>query len=152
MPGPVAVILAAGQGTRMRSDTPKMLHPICGLPMILWSVRAAQAAGASKVIVVGAADRVLEPVVPDGVELAVQQEPGGTGDAVRAAMPHLRDDATTVLVLNGDVPLVTAEALTALTRDHEQANAKATVMTTVLDDPGGYGRIVRAGDGTIAKV
>ena len=152
MPGPVAVILAAGQGTRMRSDTPKMLHPICGLPMILWPVRAAQRAGAERVIVVGAADRALEPVLPDGVELAVQRDPRGTGDAVRAAGPGELHPVTTVLVLNGDVPLITAEALQELVEDHERANARATVMTTVLDDPSGYGRIVRADDGTIAKV
>src|SRR3954447_16185503 len=120
MPGPVAVILAAGQGTRMRSDTPKMLHPVCGLPMILWPVRAALAAGAEKVIVVGAADRVLEPVLPDNVELAVQADPRGTGDAVRAGAPQLEDPATTVLVLNGDVPLITADALKALLDEHER--------------------------------
>src|SRR3954465_5359796 len=105
LPAPVAVILAAGQGPRMRSDTPKMLHEICGLPMILWPVRAALRAGAERVIVVGGADRALEAVLPDGVQFAGQHEPRGTGDAVRAGAPDQLDPETAVLVLNGDVPL-----------------------------------------------
>src|SRR3954454_2276481 len=112
---PIAVVLAAGQGTRMRSKTPKVLHPICGRPMVLWAVAAAQAAGAQKVVVVAGPDRAIEPILPDGVELAVQAEPNGTGDAVKAAAPHFAETDATVLVLNGDVPLITAVALQALT-------------------------------------
>src|SRR5213080_4818551 len=95
---PIAVVLAAGQGTRMRSQTPKVLHPICGVPMVLWPVHAALQAGAARVVVVGP-DRALEPILPPGVELAVQAEPRGTGDAVRAAAPDREDPAATVLVL-----------------------------------------------------
>src|SRR3954464_7105378 len=152
MPGPVAVILAAGQGTRMRSDTPKMLHEICGLPMILWPVRAALRAGAERVIVVGGADRARGAALPAGVGLAVQHEPRGTGDAVRAGAPDQLGPETAVLVLNGDVPLITADALRALLDGHERSGARATLMTTVLDDPSGYGRVVRAPDGTVARV
>jgi bifunctional UDP-N-acetylglucosamine pyrophosphorylase / glucosamine-1-phosphate N-acetyltransferase len=152
MPAPVAVILAAGQGTRMRSATPKVLHPVCGRPMGLWPVHAALDAGAGKLVVVGGPDRALEPVLPPGAELAVQAEPRGTGDAVRAAADHFGDPGATVLVLNGDVPLVTPEAITALVAAHEASDAEATVTTMELEDPTGYGRIVRAGDGTIAKI
>src|SRR3954469_4036518 len=83
MPAPTAVILAAGQGTRMRSATPKVLHPICGRPMGAWPVQAALDAGAAKVVVVGGPDRALEALLPDNVVFAVQEEPLGTGDAVR---------------------------------------------------------------------
>src|SRR5947209_16600819 len=152
MAAPIAVVLAAGQGTRMRSETPKVLPPICGLPMVLWGVEAARQAGAGRVVVVGGPDRALEPILPDGVELAVQHEPLGTGDAVRAAAPETADPDTTVLILNGDVPLITAEAIRALVAAHELDGAQATVTTMLLDDPGGYGRIVRGDNGTITKI
>jgi bifunctional UDP-N-acetylglucosamine pyrophosphorylase/glucosamine-1-phosphate N-acetyltransferase len=153
MSAPVAVILAAGQGTRMRSAVPKVLHPVCGRPMALWPVHAALDAGAQKVVVVGGPDRALEPVLPPGAELAVQAEPLGTGDAVRAAAEHFAGAPDqTVLVLNGDVPLITPETLEALVAAHESSGAQATVTTMELDDPAGYGRIVRAADGTVAKI
>src|SRR4051795_12782153 len=100
----IAVVLAAGQGTRMRSKTPKVLHPICGRPMVLWAVAAARAAGAGKVVVVGGPDRAIAPILPPGVELAVQDQPRGTGHAVKAAAGHFEEADETVLVLNGDVP------------------------------------------------
>jgi bifunctional UDP-N-acetylglucosamine pyrophosphorylase/glucosamine-1-phosphate N-acetyltransferase len=120
--------------------------------MVLWPVRAALDAGAQKVVVVGGPDRALEPILPDRVELAVQAEPRGTGDAVRAAADHFGAPDTTILVLNGDVPLITAETLHALVAAHESSGAQATVTTMELDDPSGYGRIVRAQDGTVAKI
>ncbi len=85
MPRLTVIVLAAGQGTRMKSKTPKVLHDVCGQPMVAWPVRAAREAGAGRVVVVGGPDRVLEGRLPEGVELAVQAEPRGTGDAVRAA-------------------------------------------------------------------
>src|SRR3954466_7323261 len=147
---PIAVVLAAGQGTRMRSKTPKVLHPICGRPMVLWAVAAAQAAGAAKVVVVGGPDRAVEPLLPPGTEYAVQDEPRGTGHAVKAAASHFADSDATVLVLNGDVPLITAEALQALAEAHD--GALATVTTMRLDDPAGYGRVIRNGNGTIHRI
>ena len=149
---PIAVVLAAGQGTRMRSATPKVLHPVCGRPMGLWPVQAALDAGAAKVVVVGGPDRALESLLPENVVLAVQEEPLGTGDAVRAAAPLFDDPDATVLVLNGDVPLITAEVIATLTSEHEQSGAQATVTTMELDDRAGYGRIVRAPDGTIERI
>jgi bifunctional UDP-N-acetylglucosamine pyrophosphorylase / glucosamine-1-phosphate N-acetyltransferase len=145
------VILAAGEGTRMRSALPKVLHPILGRPMILWPILAAQAAGAGRIVIVDGPERPLDGMLPDGVETAVQQEPKGTGDAVKAAAGHIEGDAP-VLVLNGDVPLITSEVIAALLDHHEATNAAATIATTELDDPDGYGRIVRAADGSVERV
>ncbi len=117
---PVVVILAAGQGTRMRSATPKLLHPLCGRPLLSWTVDAARAAGAAKVVVVGGPDRALAPGLPDDVVLAVQQEARGTADAVQAAAAEIDRDAP-VIVLNGDVPLMTGASLHALAAAHERA-------------------------------
>jgi bifunctional UDP-N-acetylglucosamine pyrophosphorylase / glucosamine-1-phosphate N-acetyltransferase len=147
---PVVVILAAGQGTRMRSRLPKVLHDLCGRPLVAWPVAAAREAGAGRVVVVGGRDRALEPGLPDGVELAVQPVPDGTGGAVRAATPHFGDG--TVLVLNGDVPLVTPAALQELLASHQEGGAAATLATMTLDDPSGYGRVVRAPGGGVEQV
>src|SRR4051794_5616209 len=97
--------MAAGQGTRMRSGTPKVLHDLCGRAMIEWPVAAARAAGAARVVVVQGFDRALDGRLGGDVELVVQPHADGTGGAVRAASEHLGDG--TVLVVNGDVPLIT---------------------------------------------
>ncbi len=146
-----AVVLAAGQGTRMRSKTPKVLHDLCGWPLVRWPVEAALAAGAANVVVVGGPDRAIEGHLPPGVVLAVQPEAKGTGHAVQCAAEHLADDDT-VVVLMGDVPLVSADAIAALARAHEDAQAAATMATMVLDDPGSYGRVVRDERGDVVKV
>jgi bifunctional UDP-N-acetylglucosamine pyrophosphorylase/glucosamine-1-phosphate N-acetyltransferase len=148
---PVVVILAAGRGTRMRSAVPKVLHPVCGRPMVLWPVAAALAAGASRVVVVDGPDRALESVLPDGVELVVQAQARGTGDAIRAAEEHFAPDAP-VIVLSGDVPLVTAETIGELAAAHDGARAVATLVTMRLDDPSGYGRVVRSAGGGVERV
>jgi bifunctional UDP-N-acetylglucosamine pyrophosphorylase/glucosamine-1-phosphate N-acetyltransferase len=164
---PTVLILAAGQGTRMRSETPKVLHDLCGVPMVMWPVRAALAAGAGKVVVVDSPARACESVLPDGVELAVQPQSNGTGGAVQAAAGHI-DAAAPVVVLSGDVPLVSAEAIRELVDAHanggagggadggadggSRGGAAATMATAVLDDPSGYGRVVRGADGSVARV
>jgi bifunctional UDP-N-acetylglucosamine pyrophosphorylase / glucosamine-1-phosphate N-acetyltransferase len=148
---PVVVILAAGQGTRMRSETPKLLHEVCGRPMIAWPVAAAWAAGASRVILVEGPERPLDGPLDGQVTVAVQQEPRGTADAVKAAMACI-DPADTVIVLNGDHPLVQAETLAGLAQAHAHSGAAATLATAVLEDPSGYGRVVRAPDGTVERV
>src|SRR5580693_8540883 len=131
---PTVLILAAGRGTRMRSNTPKVLHDVCGLPMVMWPVRAALEAGAGRVVVVDSPERALERVLPEGVELAVQERANGTGGAVAAAMSMLGaadapavDPAAAVLVLSGDVPLVSAEALVELIEAHRESGAAATM-------------------------
>jgi bifunctional UDP-N-acetylglucosamine pyrophosphorylase/glucosamine-1-phosphate N-acetyltransferase len=150
---PTVLILAAGQGTRMRSSTPKVLHGLCGAPMVLWPVRAALDAGAGRVVVVDSPARALEQVLPDGVELAVQPQPNGTGGAVLAAMSQLETDLDApVLVLSGDVPLLSAEAIRGLTDAHLQSGAAATMVTSILEDPSGYGRVVRDSSGAVERV
>lgn len=151
MTAPTVVILAAGHGTRMRSAVPKVLHPLCGKPLVRWPVDAALAAGAARVIVVGGPDRALEAVLPEGVALAVQEQARGTGDAVRAAEDHI-DRTAPVLVLQGDVPLITPEAIALLVQAHEGSDAAATMMTMELEDPAEYGRVVRARDGSVVRV
>jgi len=148
---PVVVVMAAGQGTRMRSRTPKVLHEICGRPMVGWPVAAALEAGAARVVVVGGPDRNLAGHLPDDIVLAVQPVADGTGGAVLAAAEHLDRDAP-VVVLSGDVPLVTAETIRALVAAHAATGAAATMVTTVLEDPTGYGRVVRAEGGSVERV
>jgi bifunctional UDP-N-acetylglucosamine pyrophosphorylase / glucosamine-1-phosphate N-acetyltransferase len=148
---PTVLVLAAGQGTRMRSSTPKVLHDLCGIPMVLWPVRAALAARAARVVVVDSPARALEGVLPEGVELAVQEQADGTGGAVRAAVAHIDADAP-VVVLSGDVPLISAEAIGELVQAHESSGAAATMATAVLEDPAGYGRVVRDAKGAVARV
>jgi bifunctional UDP-N-acetylglucosamine pyrophosphorylase/glucosamine-1-phosphate N-acetyltransferase len=135
----------------MRSAVPKVLHPLCGRPLIAWPVAAARDAGAGRVIVVDNPKRRLEEHLPDGVEVAIQKEPNGTGDAVAAAAA-LIDPTTTVVVINGDVALLTAEAIAKLVAAHEQAGAAATMATTELDEPGTYGRVIRDSDGSVLRV
>ena len=151
MPAPTVVILAAGEGTRMRSALPKVLHPICGRPMILWPLLAAREAGAERVIVVDNPKRLLADHLPDGVEVAIQPEPRGTGDAVAAAADMI-DPAAPVLVINGDMPLITAEAIAAAVAAHEEADAAATLASMELDDPSGYGRVIRGADGAVERI
>jgi bifunctional UDP-N-acetylglucosamine pyrophosphorylase / glucosamine-1-phosphate N-acetyltransferase len=148
---PTVLILAAGQGTRMCSATPKVLHDLCGIPMVLWPVRAALAAGATRVVVVDSPARALAGVLPASVELAAQPQFDGTGAAVRAAADHIDPDAP-VVILSGDVPLVGAEAIAELVEAHTRSGAAATMATAVLEDPSGYGRVVRDPDGSVARV
>jgi bifunctional UDP-N-acetylglucosamine pyrophosphorylase / glucosamine-1-phosphate N-acetyltransferase len=161
---PIVLILAAGQGTRMRSKVPKVLHELCGRPMVLWPVYAALEAHAERVVVVDSPERALEQVLPEGVELAVQERPNGTGGAVVAAMSHLDssgpdsssatgpDGDAPVVVLSGDVPLLSAEAIAGLIEAHSQSGAVATMVTTTLEDPSGYGRVIRDGAGALKRV
>ncbi len=153
---PTVLILAAGQGTRMRSSTPKMLHELCGLAMVLWPVRAAQQAGAARVVVIDSPARATEPLLSEGVELAVQPAPNGTGGAVAAALAHLDSrpggSQGPVLVISGDVPLIDAEAIRGLAEAHAQGGQAATMVTSVLEDPTGYGRVVRDSGGSVVRV
>jgi bifunctional UDP-N-acetylglucosamine pyrophosphorylase / glucosamine-1-phosphate N-acetyltransferase len=143
--------MAAGEGTRMRSSLPKVLHPVCGRPMIAWPVLAARAAGADRVAVILSPERDLSSVLPEGTETVVQPTPDGTGGAIRAALDIVRD-SDTVLVLSGDHPLVSAAVVAGLLDAHREAGAAATVMTTILDEPGTYGRIVRDDDGNLERI
>ncbi|MBV9818482.1 MAG: bifunctional UDP-N-acetylglucosamine diphosphorylase/glucosamine-1-phosphate N-acetyltransferase GlmU, partial [Solirubrobacterales bacterium] len=152
MTAPVVVILAAGQGTRMRSSLPKLLHPLCGRPIIAWPVAAAREAGLGRVIVVDSPQRRLSQALAGDAQVVVQERPRGTADAVAAAVDQITEDGETVVVINGDAPLVRAQSLRGLAAAHERSGAGATIVTATLDDPRGYGRIVRAPDGTVQRV
>jgi bifunctional UDP-N-acetylglucosamine pyrophosphorylase/glucosamine-1-phosphate N-acetyltransferase len=148
---PTALIMAAGEGTRMRSAVPKVLHEICGRPMVAWPVLAAQQAGAGRICVIVSPERDLSNVLPDGTEMIVQPEADGTGGALRAAADVIRD-SDTVVILSGDHPLVSAQIIDELVATHSHAAAAATVMTTEMEDPASYGRIVRGPDGDIERI
>ena len=148
---PAALIMAAGHGTRMRSRTPKVLHEICGRPMLEWVVLAARGAGADRVVAIVRPEGGVEERLPEGVELAEQREGEGTGSAVDAARELLKDEET-VLLLSGDHPLITPTLLTALLEAHAAQGAQATLLTTEALDPAGYGRVVRSADGGFESI
>jgi bifunctional UDP-N-acetylglucosamine pyrophosphorylase/glucosamine-1-phosphate N-acetyltransferase len=143
--------MAAGSGTRMRSQTPKMLHPVCGRPMVAWPILAAREAGAGRVAAIVSPGHDISAGLPEGVETVEQPVSDGTGGAIRAAL-GLIEDAEAVLVLSGDVPLISAELIGALMEAHEASDAAATMLTIELDEPGAYGRVVRSADGGVEKV
>jgi len=143
--------MAAGEGTRMRSSTPKMLHPVCGRPMVAWPVAAAREAGAGRVAVIVSPGRDISAGLPEGVETVEQPQPDGTGGAVRAALP-LIEESETVLVLSGDHPLISADVISRFLEAHASADAAATMMTIELEDPGSYGRVVRDASGGVERV
>jgi bifunctional UDP-N-acetylglucosamine pyrophosphorylase/glucosamine-1-phosphate N-acetyltransferase len=145
------VVMAAGQGTRMRSRVPKVLHPVCGRPMVHWPIYAAREAGAATVVVVGSPDGSLAEHLPAGVAHVVQPVQDGTGGAARAAVPAIDPEAT-VVVINGDAALITGEAIRGLVTAHIASGAAATVASVELADPRGYGRIVRDTDGSVLRI
>jgi bifunctional UDP-N-acetylglucosamine pyrophosphorylase/glucosamine-1-phosphate N-acetyltransferase len=144
-----AVVMAGGLGTRMKSATPKHLHPLLGRRMVDWVIAAARDAGVERVLVVASPDSADSY---DGLEVAVQEQALGTGDAVRAARPALDGSSGDVLVLNGDVPALTPETVRALVDTHRGAAAAATVLSFEPPDARAYGRIVRDGDGRLARI
>jgi bifunctional UDP-N-acetylglucosamine pyrophosphorylase/glucosamine-1-phosphate N-acetyltransferase len=143
--------MAAGEGTRMRSSLPKMLHPVCGRAMVAWPIIAAREAGAGRVVAIDSPSQNIVPGLPDKVRIVTQPQPDGTGGAVRAALP-LIEEAQTVLVLSGDHPLITAENIAGLLDAHAKTGAAATLLTIELDDPGSYGRIVRTPSGEVERI
>jgi bifunctional UDP-N-acetylglucosamine pyrophosphorylase/glucosamine-1-phosphate N-acetyltransferase len=143
--------MAAGEGTRMRSSLPKMLHPVCGRAMVAWPIIAAREAGAGRVVAIVSPNQNIVPGLPDKVQIVTQPQPDGTGGAVRAALP-LIEEAETVLVLSGDVPLLSAETISGLLESHAASGAAATMLTIELDDPGSYGRVLRTGSGEVERV
>ncbi len=151
--GCAAVILAAGKSTRMRSRLPKPLHPLCGLPLTRHVIQACRNAGIERnVVVIGHELDAVRAGLGGDVEYAIQVEQRGSGDATRAAESALAGFRGTVLVLAGDVPLLRAETVRRLLQHHRETGASATLLTTILEDPTGYGRIVRGADGTVARI
>ena len=139
-----AVVLAAGQGTRMRSKTIKLLHPVAGQPMVARTLDVVEALRPStKLVVVGfQAERVREALADHGARFVLQKEQRGTGHAVMQAARHIATGAT-VLIVSGDVPLLLPSTLRAFVARHRKSGAALSVLTTELDNPRGYGRIVR---------
>jgi bifunctional UDP-N-acetylglucosamine pyrophosphorylase/glucosamine-1-phosphate N-acetyltransferase len=148
---PAALIMAAGHGTRMRSRTPKVLHPVCGRPMLGWVVDAARGAGVDRVVAVVRPDTGVADAVGDRVELVEQREGEGTASAVDAARAALAEEDT-ILLLSGDHPLITSDLLGRLLEAHTQHGADATILTTEELDPTAYGRIVRDKKGRVAEI
>ncbi len=150
-----ALILAAGQGTRMHSDLPKVLHPVAGRPMLDWVIDAALGAGAERaVVVVGEqAERVREAAARPRCTFVEQTERLGTGHAVWVTRPLYEDAAPTdLLVLCGDGPLIRPATLSRLVDAHRDAGCDATLATAWLDDPTGYGRIKRDASGRFERI
>ncbi len=152
MSGFAGLVLAAGHGTRMRSRFLKVLHPVLGVPMVSLVVQALHEAGIARpTVVIGYQGEQVQRTLGDAVEYVRQEDQRGTGHAVSAAAESLAgiDD---VLVVNGDVPLVTADMLKRLMRRHRESGAAATLLTAVLDDPTGLGRVVRDEDGEMVSI
>ena len=149
----VTVILAAGKGTRMKSKLPKVLHKAAGKPMLQHVLDAAKAAGAKRnIVVVGFGGDVVKEAMGDQAEFVFQTEQLGTGHAVMQAAPLLKDEKGTVMVLCGDTPLVTGDLIAKLYEGHKAAGAKATVLTAIMPDSTGYGRILRTETGEVAGI
>lgn len=147
------VVLAAGQGTRMKSKLFKVMHPVMGRPMVGHVVNAAIDADASEVITItGHGAEVVRDYLGEKSQYVFQEEQLGTAHAVMQAKDLLEGKEGTTLVLSGDTPLLRAETLQQLMAFHEEEEAKATILTALADDPFGYGRVIRTEDGLVSKV
>jgi bifunctional UDP-N-acetylglucosamine pyrophosphorylase/glucosamine-1-phosphate N-acetyltransferase len=149
-----AIVLAAGRGSRMGGDLPKVLHELDGKPLVTYAVDSARAAGAKTVVVVVGyrAELVMAELADSGVEFAVQAEQRGTGHAVLAAREHLEEGEGDILVLYGDMPLLSAPTLRQLIAHRRKTGAAAAALTLVIDNPPDFGRIVRDADGRVIRV
>lgn len=147
-----AVILAAGKGTRMKSDLPKVVHTIEGKCLVDYAIEAARGAGAEDIcLVVGYKYEIVrETILHQDVRFVLQEEQLGTGHAVKCAKDFLGDEGQT-LILFGDTPLITAETLTRLKEHHVKNGNTVTVLSAMMEDPTGYGRIIRDADGNFVK-
>jgi bifunctional UDP-N-acetylglucosamine pyrophosphorylase/glucosamine-1-phosphate N-acetyltransferase len=148
-----AIILAAGEGTRMKSDLPKVLHPICGRPMIAYTLDLAVSLGVQHpIVVLGHGAEAVKPHLPKEAKAVLQTSRAGTGDAVLAAKKALGGTGGALLILYADTPLIRRTTLQRLVETHFKTNATATLLTAHLADPGGYGRIVRNESGQVARI
>ncbi|MBQ9020408.1 MAG: bifunctional UDP-N-acetylglucosamine diphosphorylase/glucosamine-1-phosphate N-acetyltransferase GlmU [Eggerthellaceae bacterium] len=148
-----AIILAAGSGTRMKSSKPKVIHEVLGKPLIRWVVDTARQAGVEQIIcVLGHKRNVVEPFVEADTTVVIQNEQKGTADAVAVCRGAVSSSAKSVLVLNGDCPLITPKTLNDLVEAREASNAGVAVLTMEAPDPHGYGRIVRDAGGMVERI
>jgi bifunctional UDP-N-acetylglucosamine pyrophosphorylase/glucosamine-1-phosphate N-acetyltransferase len=153
-PEAAALVLAAGQGTRMKSDLAKVLHPMAGQPLLAWVLETLHELGVGRVLVVVGhqRERVMALFADAGVEWVVQAEQCGTGHAVLTAGPALESFEGTLLVVCGDTPLLRAGTLHALLEEHAARGAAVTVLSMRVPDPTGYGRILRDPQGGLAAI
>lgn len=147
------VVLAAGQGTRMKSKLFKVMHPVMGRPMVGHVVQSALDAKVDRVITItGFGAEVIKDYLGETSEYVFQEEQLGTAHAVEQARDLLGNEEGTTVVLSGDTPLITADTIAALMDFHEKEDAKATVLTAMADDPFGYGRVIRTEDSSVDKI
>ena len=148
-----AIILAAGRGTRMKSETPKVLHKVCGKPVLEYVLDITKALRSlTTYVVVGHASQKVRDALGDGVTFVEQDQLLGTADAVRRCVPYLKNYSGTVLVLCGDTPLLSKNIVASLLKQHKRSKASATVLTANIGKPHGYGRIVRDKDGRFVAI
>jgi bifunctional UDP-N-acetylglucosamine pyrophosphorylase / glucosamine-1-phosphate N-acetyltransferase len=155
MESPIAVVLAAGRGTRMKSELPKVLFPVLGRPMIHWVLDALQAAGCQRsIVVVGyrADDVKRELADRTGVDFAIQAQQLGTGHAVQMCQEQLKAESGTVMVVAGDSPLIQASSVARLLREFSSGDWSCLLGTLRKDDPSGLGRIVRDSQGKFERI
>ena len=147
-----AVILAAGQGTRMKSQTPKVLHPLNGRPMLSYVLANALALGERPIVVVGVGAEAVQAALGPAADYVVQREQLGTGHAVQQAESLLRGRSEQVLVLYGDMPLLRQETLAQVVRRHRSQPGPVTITTIIREDSQGFGRVLRRPDGAVEAV
>jgi len=152
--GPTAVVLAAGKGTRMRSDLPKVLFPLAGRPLIEHVLDAVEGAGFSRVIVVVGfgQEKVRRALAGRDVLFSLQEPQLGTGHAAQCAEAHLEGFEGDEVILAGDVPLIRPATLTRLLETHRSRDADVTVLTALVPEPTGYGRVLREKDGSVRAI
>lgn len=149
----MAIVLAAGQGKRMKSKLYKVLHPVCGKPMVGHVLDTVKAAAAERtVVIVGHGAEKVKSYLGDGAEYALQEQQLGTGHAVLQAKDLIGGIDGTTIVICGDTPLVRASTVEAMLKLHEESGAAATVLTASFADPTGYGRVIRGEDGTVQRI
>lgn len=148
-----AVLLAAGQGTRMKSDLPKVLHPVCGRPMALYGLDAARSASTeTPVLVVGVGAAEVRKTLGEEVEYVLQETPLGTGHAVMQAESLLKGKTDYVIVTYADMPLLRGSTLQKLVQAQISNSGPMSMLTAIYDDPRGFGRVIRKTDGTVAEI
>ncbi|MFS1510849.1 bifunctional UDP-N-acetylglucosamine diphosphorylase/glucosamine-1-phosphate N-acetyltransferase GlmU [Chengkuizengella sp. SCS-71B] len=149
----LSIVLAAGKGTRMKSKLHKLLHPVCGKPMVGHVIDVLKGIDCKRIVtVIGHEGEAIRSYLGDEVEYVVQEKQLGTGHAVLQAKSLLENEEGVTLIINGDGPLITAESLTKLIEVHKDTNAAATILTAELDNPHGYGRIVRGDNQYVTRI
>lgn len=149
----MAIVLAAGQGKRMKSKLYKVLHPVCGKPMVGHVLQTVEQVRCERsVVIVGHGAETVRSYLGDSAEYALQEEQLGTGHAVMQAKDLLAGEQGSTIVICGDTPLVTSETLEGLLELHESSQAAATVLTAHMDNPKGYGRVIRSEQGEVLRI